>query len=488
MIKLTKSVNIPWISALILIIAYSLGNGIYITINRITYYPVFEWKLASMFLSILSAALMVLYNPRKYAFLLPLSLLSFYSLQLTPFLLLIPIIYELRKGIGLVINYVLIIVNSSMITWLILRILLGINSYFSVPLLILNSGLPIAIPIIWFSGILFALLNGVNNIHVRIPLFLPYVTVLLIALIPYIPFINPAKIPETVDFTYYYSWLLHPTFTGWFFYSRPLYLLLLYSLSLIFGPYQVAYYEFVFISLLYVYSAYKLASAIDNKMANLSALLAAVSPMLITFLYSGLEANLFSISLMFISISYLIKRKKLPLAILLSILALLSHIYAWAQLSSVIIVYYLFMFIFKKISPTKYEIVYLFSLIPFTFIGLYAIFSGIFPVPVGLFNFNQLVYQIAVVSWGSNNALIYYLLSAYGTRYLNGILKSLYVVSLLGIIVLQPASNLVIDLPLFIPTAYAINSLNKLSLSYLVILFLILWGIYMSVNSVPYLG
>jgi len=105
-------------------------------------------------------------------------------------------------------------------------------------------------------------------------------------------------------------------FSGWFFYSRPLYLMLLYALSFIFKPYTVAYYEFAFLSILYVYSAYKLASALDKSIASLAALLAAVSPMLITFLYSGLEANLFSISLMFISMSYFLKKEKLSLAIL----------------------------------------------------------------------------------------------------------------------------------------------------------------------------
>nr|WP_231918277.1 hypothetical protein [Saccharolobus solfataricus] len=356
--------------------------------------------------------------------------------------------------------------------------------------MILEAGAPTVIPFIWFVGIILSAYK--RNLSSKSQLFInpliPFIVVLLISLIPYLPFINPYKFPETVDFKYYYSWLLAPTFSGWFFDSRPVYLMLLYALSLIFKPYTVAYYEFIFLSLLYTYSAYKLASAIDKSIASLSALLASVSPMLMTFLYSGLEANLFSISLMFISMSYLFKKEKLSLAILFSLLSMFSHIYAWAQLSTGITLYYLLKSIIHRSRPDNYTLTYLSFSIPFIAIGLFLILSGVFPLPMELLNYTQLIYQIAVVSWGSNNALLYFLLSSFGNRYVKeGVLNFVYSISVFGIIFVSSATNLIIDLPLFIPAAYTIRNVNRRSTSILLVLSLILWGIYMSINSVPML-
>ncbi|QGA53477.1 hypothetical protein GFS03_02170 [Sulfolobus sp. E5-1-F] len=490
MIRLDKNNFIPWISVVLLFFAYSIGTGLYITIHRVTYYPIFESKIVSVLLTIFSSSLMTLYNYKRYVFLVPLSLLSFLSVSLTPLIISIFILHELRK-VDRTVSIIFLVIDASMLSWLILRILLGVNTYFSFPLMILEAGAPMVIPFIWFGGVIFSIYKRdlSSKSQLLISPLIPFIVVLLISLIPYFPFVNPYKFPETVDFKYYYSWLLTPTFSGWFFYSRPLYLMLLYILSLIFKPYTVAYYEFVFLSVFYVYSAYKLASALDKSIASLSALLASVSPMLITFLYSGLEANLFSISLMYISMSYLIKREKLGLAILFSLLSMFSHIYAWAQLSAAISLYYILKSIIRKSRPDNYTLTYLSFSIPFIAIGFFLILSGVFPVPMGLLNYNQLVYQIAVVSWGSNNALLYFLLSSFGNKYVKeGVLNFVYSISVFGIIFLSPATNLIIDLPLFIPAAYAIRNIDRQSVSVLLLLGLILWGIYMSINSVPMLS
>ncbi|QXJ34600.1 hypothetical protein [Saccharolobus shibatae] len=489
MIRLDKNNFIPWISIVALLLAYSIGSGLYITIQRVTYYPLFESKIVSVLLTIFSSSLMTLYNYKRYVFLVPLSLLSFFSVSLTPLMISIFILHELRK-VDRIVTIILLIIDASMLSWLFLRLLLGINTYFSIPLMILEAGVPTVIPFIWFAGIILSAYKRDLSSKSRLLInpLIPFIVVLLISLIPYLPFINPYKFPETVDFKYYYSWLLTPTFSGWFFYSRPLYLMLLYGLSFIFRPYLVAYYEFVFLSILYIYSAYKLASALDKSIASLAALLASVSPMLMTFLYSGLEANLFSISLMFISMSYLIKKEKLSLAILFSLLSMFSHIYAWAQLSAGITLYYILKSIIRKSRPDNYALIYLSFSIPFIAIGFFLILNGVFPVPMGLLNYNQLIYQIAVVSWGSNNASLYFLLSSFGNRYIKeGVLDFVYSISVFGIIFLAPATNLIIDLPLFIPAAYTIRNIDRQSVSVLLLLSLILWGIYMSINSVPML-
>ncbi|ADX81502.1 hypothetical protein [Saccharolobus islandicus] len=489
MIRLDKNNFIPWISIVFLLFAYSIGTGLYITIQRVTYYPIFESKIVSVLLTIFSSSLMTLYNYKRYVFLVPLSLLSFFSVSLTPLIISIFILHELRK-VDRTVSIILLIIDASMLSWLTLRLLLGINTYFSFPLMILEAGAPTVIPFIWFAGVVFSAykrdLSSKSQLFIN-PL-IPFIVALLISLVPYFPFINPYKFPETVDFKYYYSWLLSPTLSGWFFYSRPLYLMLLYALSFIFKPYTVAYYEFAFLSILYVYSAYKLASALDKSIASLAALLAAVSPMLITFLYSGLEANLFSISLMFISMSYFLKKEKLSLAILFSLLSMFSHIYAWAQLSASIALYYLLKSIRLKSRPDNYTLTYLSFSIPFIAIGFFLILSGVFPIPMGLLNYNQLIYQIAVVSWGSNNALLYFLLSSFGNKYIKEeVLDFVYSISVFGIIFLAPATNLIIDLPLFIPAAYTIRNIDRQNVSVLLLLSLILWGIYMSINSVPML-
>jgi hypothetical protein len=124
--------------------------------------------------------------------------------------------------------------------------------------------------------------------------------------------------------------------------------------------------------------------------------------------------------------------------------------------------------------------------IPFIAIGFFLILSGVFPVPMGLLNYNQLTYQIAVVSWGSNNALLYFLLSSFGNKYIKEeVLDFVYSISVFAIIFLAPATNLIIDLPLFIPAAYTIRNIDRQNVSVFLLLSLILWGIYMSINSVP---
>jgi hypothetical protein len=179
------------------------------------------------------------------------------------------------------------------------------------------------------------------------------------------------------------------------------------------------------------------------------------------------------------------RKEKLWLAILLSLASMFSHIYAWAQLSGAVIVYYILKIILHKTKLDKYELYYMLFLLPFVIIGFSLILIGIFPVPIQLISFSQLVYQIKVVSWGSNNAFLYYLISSYGNRFTNkDILSFIYSISVIGIFFLAPATNLIIDLPLFIPAAYTLNNIRK-DISSLLLIALILWGVYMSINSVP---
>ncbi|AOL16977.1 hypothetical protein BFU36_09950 [Sulfolobus sp. A20] len=488
-------VHIPWISLLLIFISYILASGIYLTINRITYYPIFKSDFLSIILIILSSALLAFYDHKKYVFLIPVSLLSFfypYVIQsISAILILLFEITRRKQYPSSLLLLLLIILDSSMISWILIRLIFNINTYLSIPLMIFQIGLPTIIPIVWFIGIIFALIphKKTNNNAININPILPFIVVLCISLLPYLPSLNPSKIPETVDFRYYFSWLMNPQFSGWFFDTRPFYLIFLLILSFLFKPYLTTFYQFVFLSLLYTFSAYKLSSSIDKSIAPLSSLLAVVSPMLITFLYSGLDANLFSISLMFLSMSYLIKREKLGLAMLLSFLAMLSHIYAWAQLAGGILIYYAFRRIMKKYNLDKYEKIYISTILPFLSFGLIMIFIGKFPVPFSLniLNYNQLIYQIAVVSWGSNNALLYFLISALGNRYLkNEMVNILYIISVIGTLFIGSATNLIIDLPLFIPLAYALKNF-RYDLSVLLMLAFILWGIYMSINSVPLL-
>ncbi|MEM3999404.1 MAG: hypothetical protein QXW86_01090, partial [Saccharolobus sp.] len=97
MIRLDKNNFIPWISIVALLLAYSIGSGLYITIQRVTYYPLFESKIVSVLLTIFSSSLMTLYNYKRYVFLVPLSLLSFFSVSFTPLIISIFILHELRK-------------------------------------------------------------------------------------------------------------------------------------------------------------------------------------------------------------------------------------------------------------------------------------------------------------------------------------------------------------------------------------------------------
>ncbi|MCY0859819.1 MAG: hypothetical protein OWQ54_05250 [Sulfolobaceae archaeon] len=486
MIRVYHYKSLPWISLVLLSVSASLSSGLYITINRVTYYPYFQYPFISFLLTFIAFALLVL-SDRRLLILTPITALGYLNPTIVSYILMIPALLKVKR-FPRFLTALLSAIDASGISWIIIRIVFGVNTYFSVPMLIFTQGLAYAIPIVLWLGIPFSLIkerafsmkgNKNGSIYLIVPTFLS----LLIPTLPILHIINPARIPETTDWIYYHGWLVDQVYHGWFFDTRPFFLIFLLGLSKVVGTWNASYYIMVLLSALYAFSAYELGESVVKGMGWLSAALAAISPMFMTFLYSGLDANLFSIAMMFLSLSLVLRKRKLWLATLLSYVALLSHVYAWAQLEAGVLSYFLFTLIAKRdINP--YFIKYALFTSPIFIIGLGLILAGIFPAPITLMTFSATVSQLLILSWGSANNIIYYVLSILGLKYTPDLVKWIYAISILGLPFIGSSINIIIDLPLFLPAALALYSYNK-RISIPVFLLLSIWSVYMSINTVP---
>ncbi|BDC17322.1 hypothetical protein [Acidianus sp. HS-5] len=470
--------NYSWVSIYFSSLALIATFGVNFTLGRITYTGYFiNCNLARMFL-VFSAIFMAL-NYGYYLFLIPISLLSYVIPPefISPLIFLISLT-TLKNARGL--KTIFLIADSLGITYLIFYIFHIYVNYLVLPLILIQDGFtPIIIPLM-FLGIIYGLGRKIKYDALRIPWYFPFIIVLLIVMLPLTP-LNIFHYPETVDWRFYYQWLIKPEL-GWFFYSRPLYLSLLFALSKLVNALTLSQLEMIPLSILYLFSAYNLGNSLQKGLGPLSALMAAVSPSLLTFLYSGLDSNLFSISLFFLSLSYLINGK-LKTSIALSYVALLSHVYAWAQLEGGVILYIIAeRVIFHDVKKTYLDYVKYTS--PMFVIGIALILTGILPVPFGD-SFNNIYSQLSILSWGTANAFLYYAISIYGLDGTHKLIYSLYVTSILAIIPLSVVQNLIIDIPFFIPAAIGISKLKNVGRS--ILLFFIIWGLYMSLNSFPYI-
>jgi len=181
--------------------------------------------------------------------------------------------------------------------------------------------------------------NGSTPRSSRIYLLAGLVLSVAMGLIPYAPTLNPEQRPVNVDWIYYYRWLTQMTGGNFSVLltcsDRPLYLLLLYTAWRISGvdPKALALYHNVALLPLYTFSLYLLAKRwLGERVAGYTALLAPFSPVLLSFIYGGFQANLFTISLVYLSLYLLAGSRReafLGLAILFT--AMFMHGWTWTQ-------------------------------------------------------------------------------------------------------------------------------------------------------------
>ncbi|MCD6301558.1 MAG: hypothetical protein J7L82_05755, partial [Staphylothermus sp.] len=194
---------------------------------------------------------------------------------------------------------------------------------------------------------------------ISIYLVIGLVLSLVISILPYIPTLNPENIPVNTDWVFYYNWLrqmISGDFSVLYARSdRPLYLLFLYSIWFItrIDPKIIAVYHNVITLSLYTFSSYLLALRwADRKTAELTALITPFSPMFLSFIYGGFQANLFAISLVFISIYLIMSSSKRGFfaGLFLFWLVMFIHEWTWTQYIFVLTAYVALRMLRKLIS------------------------------------------------------------------------------------------------------------------------------------------
>ncbi|MET1160006.1 MAG: hypothetical protein ABWW65_03505 [Thermoprotei archaeon] len=157
--------------------------------------------------------------------------------------------------------------------------------------------------------------------------------------IPYAPTLNPDLHPVNTDWVYYNKWLqdmVEGDYSVLFTRSdRPLYLILLYTVWLVtrVEPRAIAVYHNIFLFPLYTFSVYMLAKRVlGNRAAGYVALVTPFSPIFLSFIYGGFQANLFAISLVYLSLYFLLgSRREALLGSLLFITIMFIHEWTWTQ-------------------------------------------------------------------------------------------------------------------------------------------------------------
>ncbi|BBD73226.1 hypothetical protein HS1genome_1615 [Sulfodiicoccus acidiphilus] len=462
--------------------AVAMSVGVDLTFNRVTYVGIFNDYIMAVALCIAGALLSVALD-RRMALLVPLSGLSFLFPTAASSALLLALSWRTRVGSW--VKWPVLAAASAGFGWSLMRIWGDPVNALAVPIDLLEQGLAPLVPALVVLSVVPAVLSDGKARGFYLPPWAPWAAALGVSVLPMLEQVGRGYVaPETVDWIYYYRALLHPT-VGWFLLSRPAYIGLLYPFSKVFGAYEVSIAQFPFLALFYTFSAYYLAKSWKRDLALPAALLAAVSPMLLTFLYSGLQANLFSISVMFLALANLLKGRW-KYAAGLSYLSLTSHVYAWAQLQGATLIYAAWKWWRGELDPKTRNYV-LATSAPFV-AGLALIGTGFYAVPLAPLNplalYRSLEFQFAILSWGSANAFLYYIFVYLGNRKVPGLLASLYVSSVVAMFFVGTAQNLLIDLPLFVPVAAAMSELNR-GLRNAVLLAMVSWALVMALASAP---
>jgi len=181
-----------------------------------------------------------------------------------------------------------------------------------------------------------------RNINIFIYLSLGITLSIVMPLIPYLPHLNPKQYPVNVDWIYYYNWLKimikedPKTALTIAYGSRPIHLLLLYALWFLtrLDPKTIAVHHNLLLFPLYTLSMYYMTREYYGKeTAKYAPLITPLTPIFISFLYGGFQANLLALTLWILTLGLLAKptRKRLTTATILSTLTVFIHPWTWTQ-------------------------------------------------------------------------------------------------------------------------------------------------------------
>ncbi|MEB3755309.1 MAG: hypothetical protein GSR79_00385 [Desulfurococcales archaeon] len=172
----------------------------------------------------------------------------------------------------------------------------------------------------------------------------------IVTLVPYLPSVNPHGVPVTTDWVYYYKWLRDVDAVGLWgvleqHMDRPLYIILLYGVERLFhvDPRGIAVYQIFFLGQLYVVASYFLGRSLGGERVGvLSALLAAVSPGFLSFMYGGFQSDFFTVSIVYFALGLIARAesgKRLVLGFIVFDLVMFLHEWTWTQYILVLSLY-----------------------------------------------------------------------------------------------------------------------------------------------------
>lgn len=268
------------------------------------------------------------------------------------------------------------------------------------------------------------------------------VLAVLVPLIPYVPSINPQQIPVNTDWVIYYEGLLNMDDKGlkyafeFMWGSRPLYILAIYHtckfFSIDFKAFSI-YHNIVLLPL-YAISLWFLAkSMFGEKIATYTLLITPLTPMYLGFILGGLQANLFTLTLLNTALAVYFKVKSIksiPITTLLLIIAVMSHPWVTFQYIAIITTYVILcLVVFKrKHIPLGISLAIAFIFIAFCTLKIPSIINAVFSplhrhlISYGLEKYmlkilkapQTLYFAVTIYLWGALNNLIYPILAIYG--------------------------------------------------------------------------
>jgi len=332
--------------------------------------------------------------------------------------------------------------------------------------------------------------------------------------IPYIPTLNPEQRSVNTDWIYYYSWLnsmVGNDFSVLITCSdRPLYLILLYVTWYILkvDPKAIAIYHNIALFPLHTLSLYLLARRLfGDEVAKYTALLTPFSPILLSFIYGGFQADLLAISLIYISL-YLLMGSGRNVFYGLSLFSTIMfvHEWTWMQYMFILTSYILLRLAGRALNRWKLDwrdkailyylpVGYVIDILKNVFLNLFsaitvverATFIGFMPY------LDSTHFYTTIFTGGTLNNPLFYVVAMFGLSALSMNLPSLAVVlSILPTLI--PWGNITYRLLLNTPlTLLVANGIVRQELQlriYLMMSFagIALWRLYTIIPGLPLTG
>gem|GEM_PF-6913795 len=333
--------------------------------------------------------------------------------------------------------------------------------------------------------------------------------------IPYIPLLNPRQYSISVDVVYYEKWLYEidnygidkafEVSQG----SRPIYLLLLYTIHEVFNvPIPIiAKYHIIALFPLYTIAVYTFTRELigDERIASFTALLTPITPICIAFLYGGFQACFFTLSLMIITLSLLVRLSPLRLvsAIIISSVCLWSHPWTWTQYLVSIILYYMIHTLHSKRVDRNFLMLTIFITVNIIhgivrdFLG-YGLTSSIGTVSIQAqkiltLNVSGLFAAFSYYLWCSLSNWIFLLLALIGSfmfkkiTYYHTLSLSSFFAYLLSLGSAALISRILINIPMQIPFTLALLKASKLSKNIMttIVILMVVFTLYQVLNAIP---